>query len=229
MAQVVGHRGASGYAPENTLAAFERAVELDADVIEFDVRTSADDELMIIHDDTVDELTDGTGAVNELTKDELQALEVKNGAQIPTYDETLRFMADHDVDLRVEPKEFGIGERILAGLKEYELEDRTSVVSFDSEAIAEVVEADPESPVKKSFTTGDRPDEEFFETAEELDVSWIAVNSNAADQELVDDIQSRGYIAELWVVDDPDEIETVLSYGPDYVCSNYPDRVLEQL
>ncbi|MFB6227360.1 MAG: glycerophosphodiester phosphodiesterase [Halobacteriales archaeon] len=229
MVRVVGHRGASGYAPENTLAAFERAVELDADVIEFDVRTSADDELMIIHDDTVDEVTDGSGAVNDLTKDELQALDAGDGAYIPTYDETLRFMADHDVDLRVEPKELGIGERILAGLKEYGLEDRTSVVSFDPEAIAEITEADPETPIDKSFTTGDPPDEELFEAAEELGVSWIAVNSDAADQELVDDIQDRGYIAELWVVDDPDEIETVLSYDPDYVCSNYPDRVLEQL
>lgn len=72
---VVAHRGASGYAPENTFAAFDKAVQMGADYIELDVHRSKDGELVVIHDSTVDRTTDGSGKVGELTVEELNALD----------------------------------------------------------------------------------------------------------------------------------------------------------
>lgn len=84
---IIGHRGASGAAPENTLAAFEMALQQGADGIEFDVRLSADGQVVVIHDATVERTTNGVGAVSRLTVAELRALDAGAGQHIPTLDE----------------------------------------------------------------------------------------------------------------------------------------------
>jgi glycerophosphoryl diester phosphodiesterase len=229
MTRVVGHRGAAGHAPENTLASFERAVEIGADVVELDVRTSADGVPVVIHDGTVDELTDGSGAVNDLTLEELQDLTVEGSGKIPTLDELLDFLADTDVDVRVEPKEFGLADTVIAAIEEYGLEDRTSVVSFEPEAIREFVDAGVPDAVTLSLTTGDPFDEAFLNAGKELDCSWLSMSMSSATQELVEEAQERGFEVGLFTANDPDEIEEVLSLGSDYVCSDYPDRVLERI
>lgn len=92
----VAHRGATGYAPENTIAAFDLAVEMKADYIEIDVQRSKDGELVLIHDTTVDRTTDGTGKVGDLTFEQLRSLDAGSwfgeqfeGEKIPTFDEIL--------------------------------------------------------------------------------------------------------------------------------------------
>lgn len=94
---VVAHRGASGYAPENTIAAFEKAIKLKADYIEFDVQMTKDDILVIIHDPTVDRTTNGTGEVREYTYEELKKLDAGtwfherfSNQRISTLEEVLR-------------------------------------------------------------------------------------------------------------------------------------------
>src|SRR5699024_1122413 len=89
-------RGASGYAPENTIAAFDKAVEMKADYFELDVQRSKDGQLVLIHDTTVDRTTNGTGAVKDLTLKELKSLDAGSwfdekyaGEKIPTLGETL--------------------------------------------------------------------------------------------------------------------------------------------
>src|SRR5687767_2479124 len=92
----VAHRGASGYAPENTIAAFDKGVEMKADYIEIDVQRSKDGELVIIHDTKVDRTTDGTGNVKDLTFEQIRSLDAGSwkgeqfkGEKIPTFDEIL--------------------------------------------------------------------------------------------------------------------------------------------
>lgn len=92
----VAHRGASAYAPENTIAAYDKAVKMKADYIEIDVQRSKDGELVLIHDTTVDRTTDGSGKVGDFTFEELRSLDAGSwkgeqfaGEQIPTFDEIL--------------------------------------------------------------------------------------------------------------------------------------------
>ena len=80
----VGHRGAAGHEPENTLRSFRRAMELGADMVELDVHICGSGELVVIHDETVDRTTDGTGEVAKLTLDELKTLDAGRGERIPT-------------------------------------------------------------------------------------------------------------------------------------------------
>ena len=108
---VVGHRGAMGHCPENTLASFERGLELGADWIELDVHLSRDDALVVIHDETVDRTTNGHGAVRDHTLAELKALDAGGwfgpeyaGQRIPTLDEVLAWARQRDTIVDIEIK-----------------------------------------------------------------------------------------------------------------------------
>ncbi|RLG46262.1 MAG: glycerophosphodiester phosphodiesterase, partial [Thermoproteota archaeon] len=86
---VVGHRGASAYEPENTVRSIRRAFEMGADAVEVDARVSKDGHVVIIHDETVDRTTNGTGLVSELSLEEIRALDAGKGEKIPTLQEVL--------------------------------------------------------------------------------------------------------------------------------------------
>lgn len=102
-AMVIGHRGASGYEPENTLASFEKAIALGVDMIEFDVHQCGSGEIVVIHDETVDRTTNGTGLVSSLTLQELKELDAGKGQAIPTLQEVLD-LVDHRVKVDIEIK-----------------------------------------------------------------------------------------------------------------------------
>lgn len=109
--ELVGHRGLSPGFPENTLAAFRNSIELGVNIIEIDLRGTADGEVMILHDDTVDRTTDGTGDVTGLTLEEVKALDAGSwfsdefaGERIPTYGEVLDLVAGTGVKLLLDIK-----------------------------------------------------------------------------------------------------------------------------
>ena len=110
MTMVWAHRGASGYAPENTLPAFEMALEQGADGIELDVHLSRDDAVVVIHDETLERTTDGTGWVADRSLDDLKAMDASfgregfAGTRIPTLDEVLALVADAGVAVNIELK-----------------------------------------------------------------------------------------------------------------------------
>ncbi|HEX2194088.1 MAG TPA: glycerophosphodiester phosphodiesterase family protein [Candidatus Limnocylindria bacterium] len=157
MTLVVAHRGASGQAPENTMAAFERAVEVGADAIELDVHLSADGQLAVIHDETVERTTDGTGSVASMTMDELRRLDAGyrwtdasgstphrgRGLRIPTLDEVLTWLPS-GVGLVVEMKAHLAADAVVAALRRSVVaqQRRASVISFEERAIERVHELD---------------------------------------------------------------------------------------
>ncbi|AEK72674.1 glycerophosphoryl diester phosphodiesterase [Thermococcus sp. 4557] len=101
---LLGHRGYSARYPENTLLAFKKAVEAGADGIELDVWLTKDGEVVVIHDDTVDRTSNGSGRVKDMTLDELKSLDFGNGERIPTLEETFEALPE-DVLINVEIKD----------------------------------------------------------------------------------------------------------------------------
>ena len=133
----IGHRGASAYAPENTVAAFDEAIRLGAQAVEFDVRISKDGELMVLHDSTVDRTTNGQGNVNDIEKQDLLALDAGSwmghrfaGARIPTLWEALLAIGPHAMPV-IELKEPIPAELLIKTLRKYDLEQDAMVLSFD--------------------------------------------------------------------------------------------------
>lgn len=108
---IIGHRGAAGYEPENTLRSFEKAISLGVDMIEFDVQRCKSGELVVIHDDTVNRTTNGKGKIKDLNLDSLQKLDAGKGEHIPTLIETLEFI-NRRVKVDIEIKEDNVAEDV---------------------------------------------------------------------------------------------------------------------
>ncbi len=138
----IAHRGASAVAPANTLAAFEKAAELGADGIEFDVHLSADGAPVVIHDFAVDATTDGSGRVAEMDLAQLKQLDAGSrfdpafaGERIPTLEEVLQTFGDRlllNVELKsTSPRDDGLERAVLALVEQYELGSRVLLSSFN--------------------------------------------------------------------------------------------------
>ena len=162
---VWGHRGASGYAPENTMAAFEKAVELGADGIELDVQLTKDGELVVIHDETIDRVSDGSGWV----KDYAYAKLIKHNfnrthpeyehAQIPTLEEVYALIKPTDLTINVEIKTGvvfypEIEERVLDLTERMGLMERVIFSSFNHYTIQKIKEINPEAETGMLYSDG---------------------------------------------------------------------------
>ena len=137
----IGHRGARAYEPENTLRSFAKAIELGVNAIEFDARKTKDNEIVVIHDETVDRTTNGRVLVRELTLAEIKRLVTDKGEKVPTLEEALDFL-DRKVKILIELKETGIEDRVLKIVREKGLRDNVIIISFHEDAIKRVREID---------------------------------------------------------------------------------------
>jgi glycerophosphoryl diester phosphodiesterase len=145
------HRGQSGSLPENTLVAFRNAVDLGADRLELDVQMTRDGELVVIHDETVDRTTNGTGRVAELTLTEIRALDAGQGQQVPTFKEVLQLAAETEMSILPEAK----SPHLYPGLEEKMVEqvvaagfiDRTVIQSFDGASLERIRMINPDISV----------------------------------------------------------------------------------
>ncbi|HLR21303.1 MAG TPA: glycerophosphodiester phosphodiesterase [Tissierellaceae bacterium] len=146
------HRGFKGKYPENTMLAFKKAVEEGADGIEFDIQLSKDGEIVIIHDETLDRTTNGTGLVKDYTVKELIKLNASYNEQkdhgfnpIPTLREYLEYIQDKEIISNIELKNSiidydNLEENVLDLISEFKLEDRVLISSFNHESIVKVKE-----------------------------------------------------------------------------------------
>ncbi len=150
---ITAHRGYAEIAPENTLSAFQAALTAGADASEFDVHMTLDGVLIVIHDDTVDRTTDGTGAVSELTYEYLSTLDAGSwkdpkfaGERIPTLHETLTFFEANNMVAVLEIKVAYIVDPVLEMLFATGMDKRTVIISFEESAIKKIIEEHPEIP-----------------------------------------------------------------------------------
>jgi len=136
---IVAHRGASYYEPENTIRAFKRALEMSADVIEFDVRVSGDGVPVVIHDPSVDRTTNGHGLVKDLTLEELKKLDAGLGEKIPTLQETLEFLKGK-VNIFIEIKTDEAVPLIAECVERFNLWDDVMFISFNKDHLLKIRE-----------------------------------------------------------------------------------------
>ncbi|WP_435346868.1 glycerophosphodiester phosphodiesterase [Haloarchaeobius sp. HRN-SO-5] len=166
--RLIAHRGFAEEAPENTLAAVEHAAAVGADVVELDARRCRTGEVVVHHDETVDRVTDGTGAVAELGRDELAALDVLgSGEGVPTLEAVLDAVPP-DLGLNVECKEVGVADEVASALAAHDGEAMVS--SFEADALVRAREAAPSVPTAYlAEGLRDRP----VATARELDCDFV--------------------------------------------------------
>jgi glycerophosphoryl diester phosphodiesterase len=230
-----------GYAPENTMASFELALELGADVIELDVHLSRDDEVVVIHDEELERTTDGHGLVREHTLAELRRLDAGGwfaprfaGQRIPTLDEVLGW-ARHNggprgphiaIEIKNGPIFYpGIEARVVELLERHAMRGRALVISFDHHALRRVRALDGE--VLSGVLYGGRPIDAVplaqAAGAQVLEPHWSFVTA-----EDVAGAHAAGLRVCAWATSEAATLRRLLAAGVDAVATNHPD-VLAQL
>nr|MDO8081350.1 glycerophosphodiester phosphodiesterase family protein [Candidatus Freyarchaeota archaeon] len=216
---LIAHRGASFYEPENTLRAVKRALDFGVDGVEIDVRSSIEGNIVVIHDDTVDRTTNGTGKVRDMSLVELRSLDAGEGEKIPLLEEVLELVKDKAL-LVIELKINGIEERVLKIVEEYGALNNVLLTSFIHRSVKRVKELDPrvrtgvifrEAPINPSRLALDADAENLC--AFHKYITWEMVQ-NAHDHDL------KIY---AWTVDEPSTIENLIMLGVDGIVTNKPD------
>lgn len=234
----VAHRGASGYAPENTIAAYDLAVDMKADYIEIDVQRSKDGELVSIHDNTVNRTTDGTGKVRDLTFEQLRALDAGSwkgeqfaGEQIPTFDEILdRYHGKVGILIELKSPELypGIEEQVTEAIKERNLDKpqnkKIILQSFNFESMKKMNQLLPKVPI--GVLTSNRADttpdalQEFSTYAD-----WFNPSYGILTKELVDQVHSLDMQIGSWTVRSREAADFLFEMKVDAIISDYPDYI----
>ncbi len=216
----IAHRGASAYEPENTLRAFRRAVEMGADMIELDLRMSADGHLVVIHDEDVARVTGEPGSVAEMTLAALRGLNVIGGGKIPSLAETIVFMSDQ-VELNIEVKAPGLEEKLVRLLTEMEEKSSKGVLvsCFDYAVLERLKALSPFLPI--AFLTVDL--EEAKKAIVKVEIDALHPLHTIVSDKLVVMAHDREVAVNAWTVDDPARMAELISLGVDGICSNRPD------
>lgn len=233
--RVIAHRGNSSVAPQNTLAAFEAAWRSGADAIEVDVHRTRDGRVVVIHDDSVDATTDGTGRVADLDVDRLRALDAGSwfspayaGQRVPTFEEVLGFLvARPGVDLLLEVKgPWSVEDvgRLTGPLFESGLGDRVVVQSFWPETVAALGFAAP--ALRRGLLIMAVTDD-LLERCRDLGVSacnphgWLLLQH----PDLVLRLHDAGLEVMVWTLDEPDQWAVATAAGVDAIITDRPDRL----
>lgn len=222
----IGHRGARGHAPENTLLSIDTGIRLGADMIEIDVQR-CEGELVVIHDPRLERTTNGQGRVADAKLEALKSLDAGQGQQIPTLQEVLD-LVEARVPLNIELKSAGgTASRVAVTLREALAEGWNAsqflVSSFHLPELYEFKQAAPEIPIA-ALVCGVPLD--WAACASELGAQALNISADFADLRLLHDAHSRGLKVYVYTVNHPEEMRLLRDAGFDGVFSDYPDRVL---
>jgi glycerophosphoryl diester phosphodiesterase len=212
----IGHRGAKGYTAENTLISFQKALELDVDMIELDVYQSKDNQAMVIHDKTIDRTTSGSGLVCDFTANDLRNL------GIPTLEDAFNLI-QNQCGINIEIKVFEATESVLQSINRTSFsKEKLLVSSFDWNALQEVRFHD--NAIKIGVLTETDLD---LATAFAKFIKAYSIHPyyHLLTAEKVQQMQSKNFKVFPWTVNEPEDIIFVRSMLVDGIITDFPDRI----
>lgn len=232
---IIGHRGARFEAPENTEPGFRHAIGLGLSAVEFDIRMTSDEQLVIIHDATVDRTTNGEGEVASFTVAEIQALDARSifpdwpePCVVPTFGEALDAVQSLP-ELLVEIKGDAPGrlEQIVpatvAEVLRRKIGDRVTITSFEPYALELAQRADRQ--IRRGYI-GNWDSREFLDTAVRLDCAQIDVRAVTADRGLVAKARSLGMRVVGWPTNSREDLDRVVALDVDCFCTDSPTLLM---
>ena len=240
---VIAHRGASAYYPENTLASFEGAIALGADMVEFDVQLTSDKEVVVFHDEKISRCSDGRGRIADYTLADLKKLDIGSwfgkdfrGARVPTLQEVLDICKGR-IAVNIEIKKEAVGKTFFGGVEEKCLKiversgmkDHAVYSSFDPRAVMHLKEIDSTAAVAVLFEKkiyGARLPSNIVDSlgadafncaASELNAKWLS------------DVRSKKIPVNIYTVNDARNMKKYLRAGVNGIFTNKPDVLLKAL
>ncbi len=222
----IGHRGARGYTAENTLSSFQKAIDLKVDGIELDVHLSADGELMVIHDETIDRTSNGKGLVNSFTRAELENFSIEGKEKIPTLSAVFD-LVDRRCFINIELKSFETAAKVVALIEKYIREKHWEytdfiVSSFNWDALEEVNFVNPEIPIAV-LTETDLDKALAF--AKIIQAKAINPDFQLLNIENTKKLQENGFEVYPWTVNETADIKKMQSFNVNGIISDFPDKI----
>ena len=230
---IIAHRGSSGHAPENTMSAFQKALEQGADGIETDVHLSKDNHLIICHDERVDRTTDGKGLIKDMTVRELMKLDAGSwyhkdytGERIPVLEELFDFLKDKNVLLDIELKNGiisyeNIENKLIGLIYDYNMEKNVIISSFNHYSLLKV------KRINKRITTGIlymAGIVDPWEYARKVKADAIHPYFYCIRKEIVRKCKENNILINTFTVNEIEDLTRILNMGVSGVITNFPDR-----
>jgi glycerophosphoryl diester phosphodiesterase len=218
---IIGHRGAAGLCPENTVASFQRAVELGVDAVELDVHL-CENELCVIHDATLERTSNGEGAVANYSLTELRKLDAGQGEKIPLLREVFLLLPDH-VGINVELKGAGTAEALADFMTGYADRD-VLVSSFDHALLEKFQKLSPLVPVAPLFSKWrNNP----ADAAKKLQSRFVNLSRKIVTPQRCREITAEALGILVYTVNNPEEARALFEMGVSGVFTDYPDRLMQ--
>lgn len=227
----IAHRGASGIAPENTLAAFKKAIDIGVDAVEFDLHGTADGEIVVIHDASLDRTTNLSGSIKQTTLEDIKRADAGawfnhkfKGETVPTLAEALACITD-DVIAVLEIKDDTIAEAVVQKIREMNLLEFTVIISFHTFVLQTVRSLEPRIPT--GWLIGSRNGHthpiQLCQQLGSLGSSLLNVNHQLITEEFAYEICRRGFALWGWTVDNIDLMRQMRTFGVQGITSNHPE------
>jgi glycerophosphoryl diester phosphodiesterase len=249
---VIAHRGASAYAPEETMPAFELAKKMGATYLEMDVQLTKDGVPVLMHDTTVNRTTNGKGALSSYTLSQLEKLDAGSwfnkkypkyakssyiGVKVPTLDEVLKYFGksvNYYIETKNAPLYPGIESKVIAELRKYHLvgpgstRGQVIIESFYSESLKKIHQMDPQIPLIQLLDYHSHAKVTSAQIA-----AWkkyavgVGPNYNMIDENYVKQLRKNGLLVHPWTVDSTTEMRTLMSWGATGMFTGHPDQLLK--
>jgi glycerophosphoryl diester phosphodiesterase len=237
MTNVIAHRGACKVAPQNTIPAFQKAIEMGADGFENDVHLTKDGFLVVCHNHEIDETSNGTGAIVDYTLEDLRKLDFGSyfseefaGTKIPTLDEFLdlcRGLKVINIEIKT-PKQTGtdVVRKTIDKVKEFGLFDKLIISCFSKDILIECKQVDAKTRTGILYST-DCPYTEIYDDpiafAKSINADAIHPLGMLVDEDYINDCHEAGLIVNPWTIDKVYAMERLRDWGSDGIITNYPD------
>jgi glycerophosphoryl diester phosphodiesterase len=234
----IAHRGASGAYPENTRLAFQKALDVGADMIELDCQLSYDGHIVVFHDETLSRIAKTRGIVGRLTLEQLKKLEIGGwrskiyrGERIQTLEEVMT-LVDGRASLCIDIKEFsqspsGIELKLLFTITHFDCLDRVVLSSFDYNCLRRVRELAPEARIGMIYGAPGREDP--IDAGIELGARSIHVQKELASRDFLSRAWGEGFDVYVWTLNSPADIEKFAALGVQGIFSDYPERIVPSI
>jgi glycerophosphoryl diester phosphodiesterase len=222
----IGHRGAKGYEPENTLNSFQKALDMQVNGIELDVHLSADGELIVIHDETIDRTTNGKGHVNSLSLQELKAFRIENEHQIPTLSEVFD-LVNKDCFINIELKSYESTDAVASLIECYVSEKKWQykhflVSSFDWNALQQLAFLNDKIPIGVLAETNLDLAQAF---AKFIQAKSIHPHFHLLTKENTAQMQEKGFEVFPWTINEPEDIAKIKTFNINGIITDFPNRI----
>ena len=224
--KIIGHRGAMGEYPENTLGSIEWALKKGCDGVEIDIHLSLDGEIVVIHDSTLMRTTKEKGFVKEKKFEDLRKLDAGKGEKIPSLEEVLNLVKSFQgTVIFVEIKVPGCEQKVINALNKTEMESRSIVKCFHHLPLKKIKELN--SKIKTHCLIYGRPLNPV-EIVKACQADGLSISNETVDTDLAKECHQAGVELTLWNANSVSEKNTFQKMGFDYICTDYPSILLKE-